>query len=570
MPEDSKNGGGTATAERPTQDAAQKDGQNSGQSENREGGQNPQAAAPPNQPDAKPDEKKDDKPPKPHSRRAWIQPVAMLAGIVAAIFLIIWGINYFRYAAAHTSTDDAYMTSDVVQITPQISGNIAKVLVGDNQHVKAGDVIAIIEDSTYRANVAQAKANLLAAQTAAQSAGANVSLTNATGAAQIEQATGGLNQAESGIGSAQADVTRARAAIRNAQANTKTAQSNVNSAVAAVQAAVAARNRAVANVAGAQAQVTTAAAGVQAAQANVSTAQANADKAAKDEQRYAVLFQQDAVSAQVVDQAHATAVATRSQQDAAQQAVSQAQAMLEQKRADLDAAKEAVRNANAQIEQARSQLAAARDTVVASQTMTQQMQAQLQASQQNVVTARGKRQQAAGTLNQAKTAPQQVNVSRANQQTAQAKIAEAQATLDTAIINLNDTKITAPVDGVVSKKTVQIGQQVSVGQALMSLVPDNDLWVVGNFKETQLKNVRAGQKAEIEVDTLPGIVFKGHVDSLSAGTGATFALLPADNATGNFTKVVQRVPVKILLEPNQKNSNRLRSGLSVIATITTD
>ena len=119
----------------------------------------------------------------------------------------------------------------------------------------------------------------------------------------------------------------------------------------------------------------------------------------------------------------------------------------------------------------------------------------------------------------------------------------------------------------ISKKTVQIGQEVAVGQSLMAIVPDNDVWVVANFKETQLSGVHANQPAEIEVDTLPGKIFKGHVDSISAGTGATFALLPADNATGNFTKVVQRVPVKILLEPNQKDADKLRSGLSVIATI---
>ena len=549
MPEDNKNGGGTATQDAP------KEAQD---------GTPPQDA---NEKNDKKDEK-DAQPPKPHERRAWVAPVAGIVGILAAVWLVFWGIGYLRYSRTHTATDDAYVTSDVVQITPQISGSIAKVLVSDNQRVKAGDVIAIISDSTYRANVAQAKANLLAAQTGAQSAGANVALTTSTGTAQIEQATGGLNQAESAIEGSEADVSRARAAVRNAQANTKTAQSNVASAQAAVSAAVSARDRAVANVAGAQAQVTTANAAIRAAQSNVNTAQANADKAAKDEQRYAVLFEQDAVSAQLVDQAHASAVSTRSQVDAAQQAVSEAQAVAAQRRADLDAAQQAVQTANAQIQQTRAQLAATRDAVAAAETMTQQMAAQVQSAQSNVGQAQAKRAQALGTLNQAKTAPQQVSVSRANQQTAQAKIAEAEAALQTAQINLEDTKIVAPVDGVISKKTVEIGQQVAVGQALMVIVPDNDVWVVGNFKETQLKDVQINQKAEIEVDTLPGIIFRGHVDSISAGTGATFALLPADNATGNFTKVVQRIPVKILLEPNQKDLDRLRSGMSVVATIT--
>jgi membrane fusion protein, multidrug efflux system len=103
----------------------------------------------------------------------------------------------------------------------------------------------------------------------------------------------------------------------------------------------------------------------------------------------------------------------------------------------------------------------------------------------------------------------------------------------------------------------------------MAILPSQDVWVVANFKETQMKNVHPGQKVVIEADTLPGRRFTGHVESLAAGTGATFALLPPDNATGNFTKVVQRVPVKILFDPGQKDRDRLRAGLSVVATIET-
>src|SRR5262249_21514627 len=112
-------------------------------------------------------------------------------------------------------------------------------------------------------------------------------------------------------------------------------------------------------------------------------------------------------------------------------------------------------------------------------------------------------------------------------------------------------------------------EEVQGGQALMAVIPRADPWVVANFKETQLKNVHPGQKVEVVVDTFPGHRFIGHVESLAAGTGATFALLPPDNATGNFTKVVQRVPVKILFDPKQKDVERLRAGLSVIATIET-
>jgi len=134
---------------------------------------------------------------------------------------------------------------------------------------------------------------------------------------------------------------------------------------------------------------------------------------------------------------------------------------------------------------------------------------------------------------------------------------------------LDRTKIYAPADGRVSRSTVEVGNLVQPGGALMSIVPDEDVWVVANFKETQLADVRPGQAVDVEVDAFPGKVFKAKVGSISAGTGSTFALLPADNATGNFTKVVQRIPVKILLEHGQPQMDQLRTGMSVVATITT-
>jgi membrane fusion protein (multidrug efflux system) len=103
----------------------------------------------------------------------------------------------------------------------------------------------------------------------------------------------------------------------------------------------------------------------------------------------------------------------------------------------------------------------------------------------------------------------------------------------------------------------------------MSIVPDNDIWVVANYKETQIAHMHEGQEVDVEVDGLPQYPFKGHIESLAAGTGSIFALLPAENATGNFTKVVQRVPVKIVIDPNQKGANNLRAGLSVLATVAT-
>src|SRR5580704_5521993 len=143
------------------------------------------------------------------------------------------------------------------------------------------------------------------------------------------------------------------------------------------------------------------------------------------------------------------------------------------------------------------------------------------------------------------------------------------AALSLAMTNLGYTRIVAPEDGIVSERKVRAGQLVSPGTQVMSLV-QRDVWVQANYKETQVRHMRTGDEAEIKVDAFPGIVFRGKVDQVSPASGSQFALLPPDNATGNFTKIVQRVPVKILLRPGQAEMDRLRPGLSVIATIRTN
>jgi membrane fusion protein (multidrug efflux system) len=135
--------------------------------------------------------------------------------------------------------------------------------------------------------------------------------------------------------------------------------------------------------------------------------------------------------------------------------------------------------------------------------------------------------------------------------------------------NLSYTRILAPENGIVSERLVRPGQLVSPGTQVISLV-QSDIWVQANYKETQLPRIRAGDYAEVRVDAIPGTIFKGRVDQVAPASGSQFALLPPDNATGNFTKVVQRVPVKIVLDPNQQTGGRLRPGLSVIATIHTN
>lgn len=151
---------------------------------------------------------------------------------------------------------------------------------------------------------------------------------------------------------------------------------------------------------------------------------------------------------------------------------------------------------------------------------------------------------------------------------ADARVAAARAARDQAALNLSYTRITAPNNGVVSKKSVEVGQLVQAGQPLMSLVPLEDVWVTANLKETEVANVKPGEPAEFTVDAYPGIRFQGHVESLSPATGARFSLLPPDNATGNFTKVVQRLPVRV--RPDKIDpAHPLRPGMSVVVTIQT-
>ena len=167
---------------------------------------------------------------------------------------------------------------------------------------------------------------------------------------------------------------------------------------------------------------------------------------------------------------------------------------------------------------------------------------------------------------QVKVAGQQVAAAQQQIAVAQAVVKQRQADLDNAQLQLSYAAITAPADGIVSRKNVQPGQVVAPGQQLLGLVSSGRTWVIANFKETQLENMRVGQQVAIDVDAYPNEEFAGHVESLSAATGARFALLPPDNATGNFVKVTQRVPVKIVID-KEDPQHPLRAGMSVTAVV---
>jgi membrane fusion protein (multidrug efflux system) len=168
------------------------------------------------------------------------------------------------------------------------------------------------------------------------------------------------------------------------------------------------------------------------------------------------------------------------------------------------------------------------------------------------------------------SALKQVDLLKAEIVQASAALARAEALQRQAELNLGYTTITAPIDGVVGNRTLRVGQYVQAGTQLMSVVPAHGAYVVANYKETQLTDVHEGQAVNIEVDMFPGQVVHGHVDSIAPASGQEFALLPPDNATGNFTKVVQRVPVRIALDPGQKLIDRLLPGMSAVTRIHTD
>jgi membrane fusion protein, multidrug efflux system len=253
------------------------------------------------------------------------------------------------------------------------------------------------------------------------------------------------------------------------------------------------------------------------AQANVEKSKANAALAEADLGRYTPLLAKGEISKQQFDAAKANADATASSLKADQEKMAQAQRSIEIAKAQLDAAKARVLQAQAGI------VAAKADT-------------------------------------------KQVLIRQADAQGKIAKVEQARAAVEAAELNLEYATVVAPVDGVATHKQVEVGQIVQQGQGLMVVVPLHNVWVTANFKETQLRDMKPGQKAEVKVDTY-GKTFSGHVDSIAGATGAVLSLLPPENATGNYVKVVQRVPVKIVLDPIPQEKAVLRPGMNVVATV---
>ena len=192
--------------------------------------------------------------------------------------------------------------------------------------------------------------------------------------------------------------------------------------------------------------------------------------------------------------------------------------------------------------------------------------ANVRASQDAVRQAQSRLAQASASVESAQTGPQQIRIQRSRAVAASAAAQKSKTTVEQAQLNLGYTRIVAPVDGLVAKRSAQPGQYVSPGQQLMAVVPLDDLWVTANFKETQLQNMRPGNPVKIHVDAY-GRTYSGYVESIAGGTGAVFSLLPPENATGNYVKVVQRLPVRLRLDKGQDPDRRLRPGMSVVPDV---
>jgi membrane fusion protein (multidrug efflux system) len=229
-------------------------------------------------------------------------------------------------------------------------------------------------------------------------------------------------------------------------------------------------------------------------------------------------------------------------------------------RQDVDHAEAAFASARAALDAAGERLAQAREEA-------RQLEAAVQ-SQTSAMAQAGRRvEEARATVASAQSQRQQVQLRQAQVDAARGRLDQALASLAQAELNLAYTTIRAPMNGRVTKKAVEVGQVVQPGQLLLAVVDLNDLWVIGNYKETDLTRVRPGQPATVTIDTYPGVVFRARVDSIQAGSGSVFALLPPENASGNFVKVVQRVPVKLVFEPGEAARVALVPGMSVVPTI---
>jgi membrane fusion protein (multidrug efflux system) len=343
--------------------------------------------------------------------------------------------------------------------------------------------------------------------------------------AKLEQAKAQLLAARAQQGQAQASVDLTRktttAGQSQARANIESARNNVIQTQATADSKQSLIRQA-------QSAVKTAQATLAQTRTQVPQAQANLNLAQTEFNRRQVLFNQGDISKQSLDQATTTLQTAQAQLDAAQKQVDAAASRVSEAQAGVTTAQDNYRQAQAQVNLTQSQVG-----------------------------------ESQGRLEDTAAAPQRVAVNESQVGSAEAQIAQAEAVVHQAELDLSYTKIYAPDDGVVTKKAIQEGQLVQPGASLLALSQSDDVWVVANFKETQLEKMRVGQPVDIKVDAYPNEVFHAKIDSFQPGTGSRFSVLPAENATGNYVKVVQRIPVKIVFDESPDRVHLLAPGMSV-------
>jgi membrane fusion protein (multidrug efflux system) len=395
---------------------------------------------------------------KPKSRRArWL-------ALAVFLMLLVGGYFLWKHLNTYESTDDAQVDGHIHAISSRISGHVSRVLVIDQQVVKAGDVLVLIDPRDYEVAVERAEADVADAKAALGSSQTDVPITTTNTTSTLQTAQSSLADAEAGLLSAQRQ-------LKAAQARQGTAE------------------------------------------AQVREAEANYKKAADDVARYKLLVDRDEIARQIYDQAVQSAAANK--------------ATVAARSASLNEARQNVTVSDAAVQQARTRIT-----------------------------------QAQASIQSALTAPHQVAASRYRAKSAEAKLAQAMAALAQAKLNLSYTTIVAPSGGIVGKKSVELGHNITAGQLLMSVVQLDDVWVTANFKETQLRSMKPGQAVKFSVDAYSNY-YNGRVTGIGGASGSRFSLLPPENATGNYVKVVQRIPVRIDLDPGQNSDRRLRPGMSV-------
>lgn len=537
---------------------------------------------------------------------------AVSSKVAGRIERVLIANNDFVYRGQLLATLDAH------DIRSQLEQAQA-VLVTEQANARAAGVnIDIVQKTAEsatlqaRANVGLEKAGEVAARQQAEAGKANIPAARAAVNAASAQITGARRQVNAGtaeIAQSQASVAAAQAGIDDALNKVSAAQADIVSAREGVNEATEGVKFAEQSVAGARAQLESLQGAVGVAEADITSAKAHAKQAKNEVIRMQRLYDGGATPKAQLEAAQETATTAQSLVVAAQQRKVAAQADVTRATAAIEQAQAGVSQAVARRNQSLAALARAevneknsRDSVTVARAKLKQSQAQFKQARENVGVLRAgvseqiaktsqatasvrqsqntysalqasiaqqqaRTVQAQAALKSTETEPDQINVSRAQALSARGRVMQALARVHELKLQLSYTKIYAPHDGVVSHKNVTVGQNVQNGQELLTVADMGSVFVTANFKETQLGDMHIGNLADIEVDAYPGKFIQGHILSFSAGTGAAFSLLPPDNASGNFTKVVQRVPVKISIDHKNNNSIPLRFGMSVVATV---